>query len=409
MCNISNTRAYLASAECRSAPQYVAAFHIVPHFSKWNTFSVQVPVFATFKPFHFLHEVERSGSNTAPCTPNASLAYRVTLSGPAAPSSGADLRMTPTKIQWLLTVRCTLFLPLKCNEMDINQLEVLVTVAREKSFSRAAEVLNRTQPAISQAIRRLEAEIGEKLFDRSSKDGTLTFAGEVLLTHAKQMMNLRQNAQQAIREMRDLKHGKVTISANEHTVFFLLPVIEEFRRRHPLIKIEVQRGVASRIPKQITAREVELGIISFAPNDESLRSVSAMTDQLVLIVSPTHRLADRAEVSIKELGEETFVAHNAPSPYRQKVIETFEKHKTSLQISVELPSLEAIKRLVARGVGLALVPRITARAEVAAGLLSELSVKEMKLERRLNIIYRRNSELSHAAKAFLKVARDLGS
>ncbi len=291
--------------------------------------------------------------------------------------------------------------------MDINQLEVLVTVARERSFSRAAEVLNRTQPAISQAIRRLESEIGEKLFDRSSKDGTLTFAGEVLLSHAKQMLNLRLHAQQAITEMRNLQHGKVTISANEHTVFYLLPVIEEFRKQHPLIKIEVQRGVASRIPKQITAREVELGVISFTPNDESLRSISAMSDELVLVVSPRHHLAKFTEVSIKDLGTETFVAHNAPSPYRQKVIETFEKHKTRLNISVELPSLEAIKRLVARGVGLALVPRITARAEINAGLLKELSVKEMKLERKLNIVYRRNSELSHAAKAFLKVAKEL--
>ena len=291
--------------------------------------------------------------------------------------------------------------------MDINQLEVLVTVARERSFSRAAEVLNRTQPAISQAIRRLESEIGEKLFDRSSKDGTLTFAGEVLLGHAKQMLNLRQHAQQAISEMRDLQHGKVTISANEHTVFYLLPVIEEFRKQHPLIKIEVQRGVASRIPKQITAREVELGVISFVPNDDSLRSVSVMSDELVLVVSPDHYLADRTEVSIKDLGTETFVAHNAPSPYRQKVIETFEKHKTRLNIAIELPSLEAIKRLVARGVGVALVPRLTARAEITSGILKELTVKEMKLERKLNIVYRRNSELSHAAMAFLKVAKGI--
>ena len=291
--------------------------------------------------------------------------------------------------------------------MDINQLEVLVTVARERSFSRAAEVLNRTQPAISQAIRRLESEIGEKLFDRSSKDGTLTFAGEVLLGHAKQMLNLRQHAQQAMSEMRDLQHGKVTVSANEHTVFYLLPVIEEFRKQHPLIKIEVQRGVASRIPKQITAREVELGVISFVPNDDSLRSVSVMSDELVLVVSPNHYLAGRTEVSIKDLGSEIFVAHNAPSPYRQKVIETFEKHKTRLNIAIELPSLEAIKRLVARGVGVALVPRLTARAEITSGILKELTVKEMKLERKLNIVYRRNSELSHAAMAFLKVAKSI--
>lgn len=292
--------------------------------------------------------------------------------------------------------------------MDINQLEVLVTVARERSFSRAAEVLNRTQPAISQAIRRLELEVGEKLFDRSSKDGTLTFAGEVLLDYARQMLNLRYSAQSALVEMRNLHYGKVTLSANEHTVFFLLPVIEEFRRLHPLIKVEVQRGVASRIPKQITAREVELGIIAFSPHDDSVRSIQVATDELTLVVAPSHRLAGKKEVSIVDLGDESFVAHNAPSPYRQKVIESFEKYNTRLQISVELPSLEAIKKLVENGVGVALVPRLTAQSEIESGQLIALSVKEMKLERKLNIIYRRNSELSHAAKAFLKIAREYG-
>ncbi len=292
--------------------------------------------------------------------------------------------------------------------MDINQLEVLVTVARERSFSRAAEVLDRTQPAISQAIRRLESEIGEKLFDRSSKDGTLTFAGEVLLAYAKQMLNLRHSAELAITEMRDLRHGKVTISANEHTVFYLLPVIEEFRRRHPLIKIEVQRGVASRIPKQITAREVELGVISFTPNDSSIKAIPVMDDELVFVVSPSHEFASQQEVSVKDLGDQTFVAHNAPSPYRRRVIEAFEKHKTKLNIAVELPSLEAIKRMVERGVGVALVPRLSANAEIATGRLKALSVKGLKLERKLNIIYRRNSELSHAAKEFLALAKELG-
>lgn len=292
--------------------------------------------------------------------------------------------------------------------MDINQLEVLVTVARERSFSRAAEVLDRTQPAISQAIRRLEAEVGERLFDRSSKDGTLTFAGEVLLAYAKQMLNLRHSAELALTEMRDLRHGKVSISANEHTVFYLLPVIEEFRRRHPLIKIEVQRGVASRIPKQITAREVELGVISFTPNDDSIRAVPVMDDELVFVVSPSHEFASRREVSVKELGDQIFVAHNAPSPYRRRVIEAFEKHKTKLNIAIELPSLEAIKRMVERGVGVALVPRLSANAEIASGRLKALSVIGLKLERKLNIVYRRNSELSHAAKEFLAVARELG-
>ncbi len=290
--------------------------------------------------------------------------------------------------------------------MDINQLEVLVAVAKEKSFSRAAETLDRTQPAVSQAIRRLEQEVGEKLFDRSSKDGTLTMAGELLLDYARQMLNLRESAQTAIREMRDLHQGRLSISANEHTVFYLLPLIAEYRRLYPYIKVEVQRGVASRIPKEIAAREAELGVVSFKPADGSVKAIPVATDELALFVAPSHPLAGKTSVSIKELGVETFIAHNAPSPYRQMVIEAFEKHQTRLNIAVELPSLEAIKRLVEKGVGAALLPRLSTESELRNRQLVAVPVKELRLERRLHIVYRKNSVLSHAAKAFLKLAKD---
>src|ERR1700752_5525850 len=120
--------------------------------------------------------------------------------------------------------------------MDINQLEVFLGVAQEKSFSRAAKALNRTQPAVSQAIRRLEAELGEPLFDRSSKDGTLTAAGRVLLDFGEQILNLRQGAHRAIKELKDLHQGKLALSANEYTVMYLLPLLTVFRARHPHIK-----------------------------------------------------------------------------------------------------------------------------------------------------------------------------
>jgi DNA-binding transcriptional LysR family regulator len=290
--------------------------------------------------------------------------------------------------------------------MDINQLEVLVAVAQEKSFSRAAELLNRTQPAISQAIRRLEIEVGEQLFDRSSKDGTLTAAGIILLEYAKQMLNLRRDAQSAVRDLRGLNVGKVTLSANEHTVFALLPIITLFRKQHSNLKVEVRRGVASRIPTEVLAREVELGAISFKPEDEAVKAVSVVLDELVLIVAPTHHLASQKNVSIRNLGQEIFVAHNAVSPYRAKVLQTFEKYRTPVNIAIELPSLEAIKRLVEQNVGVALVPKLTAQAEIERNQLIALSVKEMRLERRLHLIYRRNSTLSHAAQAFLQIARN---
>lgn len=291
--------------------------------------------------------------------------------------------------------------------MDFSDLEVLAVVAEEKSFSRAARILHKTQPAVSQAIRRLETEIGEVLFDRSSKEGLLTPAGEVLLDYARQMLNLRRTAKTAIRDLKQLHRGKVTISANEHTVFYLLPIIVEFKKRFPLIKVHVQRGVASRIPKEVMARDVELGVVSFNPKDKSVKALPVGTDELTLIVSPEHHLAHEESVSVKDLGIETFIAHNAPSPYREMVISKFAKQNVNLNIAVEMPSLEAIKKLVALGAGIALVPKLTARAEIESGQLVGLSVKEMKFLRELNIIYRRNGVLSHAAKVFLQVVKEM--
>ena len=289
--------------------------------------------------------------------------------------------------------------------MDISQLEVFLSVAQEKSFSRAAEALHRTQPAVSQAVRRLEGELGEPLFDRSSKDGTLTAAGKVLFDFAQQMMNLRHHAHTAIRELRDLHRGKLTLSANEYTVMGLLPLIPTFRARHPHIKIEVKRSLASRIPSEILGRDTEIGVVTFKPSDASISSIPVTTDELALIVAPDHPLAGREVISVKELGAETFIAHNVPSPYRERVIKTFEKHRTPLNISMEMPTLEAIKRMVEDRMGVALVPRLTAQTEIERGLLAGLTVKEMRLERKLHLIYRKGATLSHSAKAFLRVAR----
>jgi DNA-binding transcriptional LysR family regulator len=290
--------------------------------------------------------------------------------------------------------------------MDINQLEVLVSVAREQSFSRAARALHRTQPAISQAIRRLELELGESLFDRSSKDGTLTAAGRVLFEVAQQMLNLRHGAHAAIKELKDLHRGKLTLSANEYTVMYLLPVIPLFRARHPHIKVEVKRSLGSRIPAEILGREFEIGVVSYKPGDAAIASVAVMKDELALIVAPDHSLASKEIVSVKELGAESFIAHNVSSPYRDKVVRTFEKHKTPLNISLEMPTLEAIKRFVEQGMGVALVPRLTAQTEIARKQVVALTVREMRLERSIHLIYRKGATLSHAARAFLRVARE---
>jgi len=293
--------------------------------------------------------------------------------------------------------------------MDVNQLEVLLAVANEQSFSRAAQTLHRTQPAVSQAIRRLEVELGEPLFDRSSKDGTLTAAGHVLFDFAEQILNLRQGAHRAIKELKDLHHGKLSLSANEYTVMYLLPVLSVFRARHPQLKVEVKRSLASRIASEVLGRGVEIGVVSFKPADEAIASIPVVRDELALIVAPSHPLAAKQTVSVRELGAESFIAHNVASPYRERVVRTFEKYKTPLNISMEMPTLEAIKRLVEQEMGVALVPRLTAKVEIAHKQIVALTVREMRFERRLQLIYRKGATLSHAARAFLRVAKGMRS
>src|SRR6185503_14317238 len=164
-------------------------------------------------------------------------------------------------------------IPTRGRAMDLFQLEVFVTVAREGSFSRAAEKLYRTQPAVSQAIRKLEREIGESLFDRSSRDGTLTDAGQMLHEYAQKLLNLRSEARVALRELREMHKGKLAIAANEFTCLYLLPALAEFRRLYPMIKVTVLRSLASRIPADVIKHSAELGVLSFNPEEPLLRSI----------------------------------------------------------------------------------------------------------------------------------------
>jgi DNA-binding transcriptional LysR family regulator len=291
--------------------------------------------------------------------------------------------------------------------MDLAQLEVFLAVAREGRFSRAAEKLHRTQSAVSQSIHKLEEDIGESLLDRSSRDGRLTDAGRVLQEYAERLLNLRDDATGALAELRELQRGKLALAANEFTALYLLPVLAEFRRLHPMVRIMVQRSLGSHIPHDLLRHNSELGVLTYDPQEAQLRSIVVYLDELIFVVPPSHPLAAETQVSIRQLGAESFVAHIVPSPYRDKVIQAFQRHKTPLHMDVELPTLQAIKRFVAMGNGVALVPAISVENELARGELRRIPVRELRLHRKLRLVYRKAASLSHAARAFLKVAEAL--
>jgi DNA-binding transcriptional LysR family regulator len=208
-------------------------------------------------------------------------------------------------------------------------------------------------------------------------------------------------------ELRQFQRGTLAIAANEFTALYLLPVLEDFRRFCPMIKIAVHRSLASSIADQISDHTVELGVLSFRPENSQLQSIVVFCDQLTFVVPPGHPLAKAKSVSIRQLGAESFVAHNVISPYRLKVQDAFKRHKTPLNIGVEMPTLDSIKRFVAAGNGVALVPGIAVEPELARGELVAVQVRELKLERKLRIVCRKGGQLSHAARAFMQIAQSM--
>ena len=291
--------------------------------------------------------------------------------------------------------------------MELHQLETFLAVAEERSFSRAAVRLHRTQPAVSQVIRKLEAAGGETLFDRAARDGSLTASGVLLRDYALRLLALRREASSALGELKSLESGRLQLAANEYTCMYLLPAIDRYRREFPHITVAVHRMLASRIPDELNLRTFELGMLSFRPDPAHFRSIAVYADTLAFIVSPSHPLAGAKRVSISQLGEETFIAHNVASPLRRKVIEAFQRHRTPLNMGIELPTIEAIKRFVAMGNGVALIPHLTVAQELKSGDLVRIPVEDLEARRILRLVHRRQTTLSYAARAFLRTIKTL--
>ncbi len=289
--------------------------------------------------------------------------------------------------------------------MELHSLRVFLTVANEKSFSRAAEKLLRTQPAISLTIQRLESELGEKLIDRSAKDLLLTDSGKTVLEFAKRFDSLQGELENSLAELRDKSSGRLMIGANESSTLYLLDDIERYRQKFPKVKVQIRRSLSSRIPTELIDGELELGILTYDPEDERLISQVIYTDHLAFIISPEHRLAERADVSITELAEENFIAHNVVSPYRAVVLREFQRHRVPLRMDLEMPTIEAIRKMVQRNEGVAFLPHMCVADEIRQGVVREVKVREMTVDRKIRLVYPARRALSHAAQAFLDIVQ----
>jgi DNA-binding transcriptional LysR family regulator len=290
--------------------------------------------------------------------------------------------------------------------MDYDQLASFLEVSKLRSFSRAAEKLFRTQPAISAQVRLLEQECGEKLFDRSGKKVQLTPAGEVLQQYAERLLELQKEALRAIAELNQAPRGKLYIGCNEATCLYVLPkAFAHFKQLYPLVQISIYRNFSHKIIQKVQENAVDVGIVTLpftAPNMEVIR---VFRDEVQAVTPRNHPLAKKRSVTVEEVAGYPLIL---PKTGHTRVVidRLLREFRSRQQISMELASVETIKKFVGAGLGISLISRSYAQAEVAAGLLKLIPLEGDKLYRELGLIYRRDRYLSLPAKAFINVVSE---
>jgi DNA-binding transcriptional LysR family regulator len=290
--------------------------------------------------------------------------------------------------------------------MDLLQLEHFLAVVEERTFTRAAERVSRTQPAVSQNVKKLEDELGTPLFARDTHGVSLTEAGKVLVEHAHRIVRARDDAMRELAALKNLTTGTLNIAAHESAAVYLLShPLRQYLHCFPQIKVGIYRSPLTDIPRQVMDREVHIGFVKDEPVYRDLQWVDVHTDEMVLVAAPGHPFSRRADVHIRDLGQERFVLHHLCSTTEQKVLRLFEEHNTPCRIAAELWSFEHIKSFVQAGVGLAIVPQITIQQELRNGTLVRIRVPELNMPRRTLMIYREQGSLSDSARELIKVVR----
>jgi len=284
-------------------------------------------------------------------------------------------------------------------------LNVFLVVMEEKSFTRAAEKLGRTQPAITQAIQRLETELGETLIDRSGRELALTDAGRVVFEAARRQENLQRELLAQLGELRNKAAGRLVIGANESMILYLLPHLIRYRQAYPKVKLVVRRSRSGEVPDLLLAGDVDFGVVSYITGDDRFHSQVLYVDHLSFVVAPSHRLATKKMLTIRDLEAETFIAHNVASPYRDAVLMAFQRQKTHLNMDIEMPTVESIRRMVQSGLGVAFLPRVCVDQDLRTGILKEIPVEELQLERKIYLLSVDKRPLSHAAEAFQELMK----
>ncbi len=291
------------------------------------------------------------------------------------------------------------------HRMSFDYLQGFLEVAKVRNFSRAATILYRTQPTLSQQIQQLEKEFGGRLFDRDFKAVRLTPAGNTLRRYAEELLALRTEALDAIQQIKANPQGNLRLGTNDATCLYVLPhALARFRRLYPQVQVNIYRNFSHKIVEKVQQAELEIGIVSLPRSLKGLEVVPIFSAELRVVLPPDHPLLDKAEITPAEIAHYPLLLPKMGRT-RKVIEELLQPYKKTLQISMELASVEIIKKYVAAGIGISLLPEAFAQTEVAAGVLKLVPLQGPKLYRELGLVYRRGSPLSLPAKAFLDIVQ----
>lgn len=292
-------------------------------------------------------------------------------------------------------------------EFSAEQLNAFYAVAKEGSFTKAAEVLFRTQPAISLAISSLENQLGEKLIIREGRDNILTPAGQIIFEHLKEIFASLERAKHRVEALKELREGELKISTSDTTAYYILPeVLKEFRARYPGIEVKILSKPSPLAAKQVLDHEADLGIVTLPVEHPSLFSEPLMIREDVVICAKGNKLEKRKRITFQELTAYPWLLLDHGSNTRAFIDECFQKIGRIPKIALELGSIEVVKRLVELDFGISIVPRIAIQRELEKGTISAIKLFKRDECRRLGVIYPVKGPYSLPAKTFLGLLKE---
>jgi len=289
--------------------------------------------------------------------------------------------------------------------VDFEKLKTFLEVCQQGSFSRAAEKLRVTQPAISAQIRSLEKEVGATLFDRKSGKVSTTAAGRVFEPFAEHCLQCYNHIVMTVADLHRSPRGAISISANETTCLYVFPkIFAQFKKHCPRVGLGIVRADRAHTLEAVLKRQVDFGVISLPIKDSRINAILVHKDELVLVVQPAHPLAQRGTIKIDELVQYPLLMPKQ-GRQREQLNGIFQMHDFHPKLAMEVDSGELLKRLIIAGLGVGFLPRVNVAEDERSKQLATVRIEGFRLARDLALIFHKENMLTRAAQTFLDIAR----